>query len=83
MTLAEVQATGKVALCQLPSGAQLRYEPGDGTIRTLPYPGLPRQWREASAYTAAPPAEGWTHYRGCDCPVCEGRGEEPAERRRA
>ena len=70
MTFDQVHSAGKVALCQLPDGEQLRYDPADGTIRHLPYPGMPRQWREASAYTARVPDEGWTHYRGCGCPLC-------------
>ena len=71
MTFDEVHAAGKVALCHLPGGAQLRYDPADDSVRTLPYPGMPRQWREASDYREALPAEGWMHYPGCECPVCE------------
>jgi len=71
MTFDEVSAAGKVALCHLPSGAELRYDPGDGSVRTLPYPGMPRQWREASEYREAVPADGWTHYFGCACAMCE------------
>jgi hypothetical protein len=74
MTFDQAHAAGKVALCQLPGGAQLRYDPVDGIVRSLPYPGMPRQWREASAYTAPVPTDGWTHYRGCECPLC---GERP------
>ena len=37
----------------LPGGVQLRYDPADGWVRSLPYPGMPSQWREASAYHAA------------------------------
>jgi hypothetical protein len=75
MTLEEMRAAGKVARCHLPSGAELRYDPADGSVRTLPYPGMPRQWREASAYVHPLPREGWTHYRGCDCAVCSAVSE--------
>jgi hypothetical protein len=80
MTLEEMRAAGKVARCHLPGGAQLRYDPADGSVRTLPYPGMPSQWREASAYVQPLPQEGWTHYRGCDCTVCS-TASEPVEER--
>jgi hypothetical protein len=80
MTLEEVRAAGKVALCQLPRGAQLRYDPGDGSARTLPYPGMPAQWREASAFVQPLPQDGWTHYRGCDCAVCSAASDRVEER---
>jgi hypothetical protein len=79
MTLDEVRAAGKVALCQLPRGAQLRYDPADGSARTLPYPGMPAQWREASVYVQPLPQDGWSHYRGCDCAVCSA-GDRVEER---
>jgi hypothetical protein len=72
MTLDEANATGRVAICHLPGGVQLRYDPSDGSIRSLPYPGMPSQWREASAYHETLPREGWEHYRGCGCAVCAG-----------
>jgi sugar lactone lactonase YvrE len=83
MTFDQVSATGRVAICHLPGGVQLRYDPTDGTVRSLPYPGMPHQWREASAYHEALPTEGWEHYRGCGCPVCTGDAEVAEERERA
>jgi hypothetical protein len=79
MTFDEADAAGKVALCQLPGGAQLRYDPSDGSVLRLPYPGIPGQWREASAYHHPLPPEGWTHYRGCDCPACAAERERSAD----
>lgn len=76
MTFAEASASGRVAICHLPGGVQLRYDPSDGSVRSLPYPGMPNQWREASVYEEALPHEGWTHYRGCRCPVCEADAQE-------
>lgn len=84
MTFDEVNAAGKVALCQLPGGAQLRYDPADGAARRLPYPGMLGQWREASAYHQPLPPDGWMHYRGCDCAVCVAeRDESLSEQERA
>jgi hypothetical protein len=80
MTLEEMRAAGKVARCQLPDGAQLRYDPADGSARMLPYPDMPARWREASAYVQPLPQDGWTHYRGCDCHVCSAAGERAKER---
>jgi hypothetical protein len=83
MTFDQVTASGKVAVCHLPGGVQLRYDPADGTVRSLPYPGMPHQWREASAYHEALPNEGWEHYRGCGCPICAGDTEVAEGRERA
>jgi hypothetical protein len=84
MTFDEVSAAGKVAICHLPGGVQLRYDPADGSVHSLPFPGVPHQWREGSVYRQAPPHEGWTHYRGCDCPVCsEEQAETAVEKERA
>ena len=84
MTFDEVRAIGKVAQCQLPEGVLLRYDATDRTVRKLPYPGIPGQWREAVAYDGPVPPTGWTHYRGCDCRVCRAESAEgPSESERA
>jgi hypothetical protein len=79
MTFDEAKTVGKVALCGLPGGAQLRYDPSEDSIRQLPYPGMPRQWREASNYKDHVPTQGWTHYRGCECPLCAAAADQDAK----
>lgn len=71
MTYDEVIAAGKVASCQLASGAMVRFEPHDGTLQVLPYPGTPRLWREAKEYLGMVPQDGWSHYPGCACDICQ------------
>jgi hypothetical protein len=83
MTFDQARAAGRVAICHLPGGVQLRYDPADGSIRSLPYPGMPHQWREASTYLEPPPHEGWEHYRGCGCSVCAADDEVVENRERA
>lgn len=79
VTFDEVTAMAKVALCHLPGGEQLRYEGVRGIVRRLPYPGNPGHWREAAAYDGPIPHTGWTHYRGCECPVCASQQAEAQE----
>jgi hypothetical protein len=78
VTFNEVTAAGRIALCHLSGGAVLRYDPADRSVRTLPYPGTPRQWREGALYVEAIPRDGWSHYPHCGCPVCTSAGAPSA-----
>lgn len=70
LTFDEVTAAGKVASCQLPGGALLRYDPRQGRVSILPYPATPSAWKGAAAYLGDLPEDGWSHYPGCACEVC-------------
>lgn len=70
MTYDQVVAAGKVATCQLPIGALLRYEPSEGIVYVLPYPGIPSSWKASRMYDEAIPQDGWMHYLGCVCQYC-------------
>ena len=54
----------------LESGAVVRYDPRDGSIRRLAYPATPSTWTQASGFAGHVPAEGWCHVAGCECPTC-------------
>lgn len=70
MTFDDVIAAGKVASCQLPGGARLRYDRAEGAVRALPHPGGASPWSEAKLSVELLPPSGWSHRVGCEYVCC-------------
>lgn len=74
MTLDDVRTCGRRAFLSLPSGALLRYHPGDGMVRILSYPHRPDEWDGLLILHDDIPREGWRHSPWCTCSRCRPEG---------
>jgi hypothetical protein len=70
MTFTEVTTAGVCAVCRLPSGLMLRYEPADGSVRSLAAAAQTGACTAAPAYDGIVPACGWSHPVTCARASC-------------
>ena len=70
VTFDQVIEAEKPAFYYREGGGVLRYEPLDGSVRVLAFPGTPEAWKEAAEYLRPIPERGWGHRPGCGCTFC-------------
>lgn len=72
----DVRLFDRPAFLPLPTGAILRYHPGDGTVRILSYPHKTDGWDRLPVLHEDIPGEGWRHAPSCKCSRCRPDGSD-------
>ncbi len=73
MTFDEVKALERPAFRRLPHGRVLRYDPHEGSVRSLRFPTRPTAWQRAPLLEGPIPQSDWRHLPACSCPACGAR----------